>query len=87
MEEYECIKVPFRLDVKDFRESYKGNSNILLHFLGSYCDKPWLAYLINNAITVESFKEYMAQSHAYDVYFHFYLDPKKATMYRIKYAQ
>ena len=86
MEEYECIRVPFRLSVDDFNENYK-NSNLLLKFLQSTGSMPWLTYLVDNAITVESFKEYMAQSHAYDVYFHFYLDPKRATMYRIKYAQ
>jgi hypothetical protein len=86
MEEYECIRVPFRLWPEDEMASNR-DGNTLLAFLQSMGNKPWLTYLADNAITVKSFKDYIPESHMYDVSFHFYLDPKKATVYRIKYAQ
>ncbi len=85
MEEYECIKVPFRLAAET--NEHRKDSNQLLAFLQSMGSMPWLTYLVDNAITVKSFKDYKPASHMYDVSFHFYLDPKKATLYWIKYAE
>ena len=86
MEDYECIRVPFSVAAEDKTVNNK-DGNALLAFLQSMGSMPWLTYLLDNAITVKSFKDYRPASHMYDVSFHFYLDPKKATVYWIKYAQ
>ena len=74
------IKVPFTIYGHEPR-----NGNEIRHFLQRYRDMPWLTYLLDNAISVESEKYYDAASFQYVVNFHFQLEPKKETYYRIKY--
>ena len=78
----ECIKVPFTVEAHEV-----NNSNEISHFLQRYRDMPWLTYLLENAINVKSEKYLDAATFQYVVNFHFHLEPKKATYYRIKYAQ
>ena len=74
------IKVPFTVDAHDV-----NNSNEISHFLQRYRGMPWLTYLLDNAINVESEKYYKADTFEYVVDFYFHLDPKKETYYRLKY--
>ena len=74
------INVPFTVDAHEVRDS-----NEISHFLQRYKGMPWLTYLLDNAINVESEKYYDAASFQYVVNFHFHLEPKKETYYRIKY--
>jgi hypothetical protein len=76
------IKVPFTVD--PFYDA--KNSNDISMFLQQYRGMPWLTYLLENAIKVTSVKHYKADTHQYIVDFHFHLDPKKETFYRIKYG-
>ena len=85
MAQYECIKVPFSFSAEDVRG--RSKDNYLLAFIQSCYGMPWLTYLLSNAIKIDNVKEYVAAAHMYDVYFNFYLEPKKATYYRIKYAK
>lgn len=75
------IKVPFIAEAHDVK-----NSNEISHFLQRYQGMPWLTYLIQNAKKIESVKHYKPAEHQYVVDFHFHLDPKKETFYRIKYG-
>jgi hypothetical protein len=75
------IKVPFTVEAHEVR-----NGNDISHFLQRYRDMPWLVYLLKNAIKVESEKFYDSASFQYVVNFHFQLEPKKETFYRIKYG-
>ena len=75
------IKVPFTVEAQEVRDR-----NEISHFLQRYRDMPWLTYLLDNAIRVESEKYYKADTFEYVVNFHFHLDPKKETYYRIKYG-
>ena len=75
------IKVPFTVEAQEVR-----NGNEISHFLQRYRDMPWLTYLLDNAINVESEKYYDAATFQYVVNFHFHLEPKKETYYRIKYG-
>ena len=85
MAQQECIKVPFSFSAEDVRGRSKDNN--LLAFIQSCYGMPWLTYLLENAINVESEKCLDAATFQYVVNFHFHLEPKKATYYRIKYAQ
>ena len=78
----ECIKVPFTVEAHEV-----NNSNDISHFLQRYRDMPWLTYLLENSINVESEKYLENETFQYVVNLHFHLEPKKATYYRIKYAQ
>ncbi len=80
----ECIKVPFSFSAEDVRGCSKDNN--ITNLIASFYGMPWLTYLLRNAIKIVSVKEYVSAGDMYDVYFHFYLEPKKAT-YRIKYAK
>ena len=75
------IKVPFTIEAHEV-----NNSNEISHFLQRYRDMPWLTYLLDNAISVESEKYLDAATFQYVVNFHFQLEPKKETYYRIKYG-
>ena len=75
------IKVPFTIEAHEV-----NNSNEISHFLQRYRDMPWLTYLLENAISVESEKYLDAATFQYVVNFHFQLEPKKETYYRIKYG-
>ena len=75
------IKVPFTAEVHEIKDS-----NSISHFLQRYQGMPWLTYLIENATKIESVKHYHPVTHQYVVDFHFHLDPKKETFYRIKYG-
>ena len=75
------IKVPFTCEAHEVK-----NTNEFSHFLQRYQGMPWLAYLLENAIKVESEKYYDSASFQYVVNFHFQLEPKKETFYRIKYG-
>jgi hypothetical protein len=75
------IKVPFTVEAHEVK-----NTNEISHFLQRYQGMPWLTYLLENAIKVESEKYYEAAAFQYVVNFHFHLDPKKETFYRIKYG-
>ena len=75
------IKVPFTVEAHEV-----NNSNEISHFLQRYRDMPWLTYLLENAISVESEKYLDAATFQYVVNFHFQLEPKKETYYRIKYG-
>ena len=85
MAQQECIKVPFAFSAEDVQGCSKYDS--ITNLIASYYGMPWLTYLLDNAIKIDSVKEYVPAADMYDVYFHFYLDPKKATYYRMKYAQ
>ena len=74
------IKVPFTVEAHEV-----NNSNEISHFLQRYRGMPWLTYLLDNAINVESEKYYKADTYEYVVNFHFQLEPKKETYYRLKY--
>lgn len=75
------IKVPFTIEAYEVEDS-----NDISHFLQRYKNMPWLTYLLDNTIKVESEKFYKAATFQYVVNFYFHLDPKHETFYRIKYG-
>ena len=79
MAQQECIKVPFSLPTE--------GSNNLTTLIQSCYGMPWLTYLLDNAIKIDSEEYIDANTFLTNVNFFFYLDPKKATYYRMKYAQ
>ena len=79
MAQQECIKVPFALPTE--------GKDKLLELIQFFYGMPWLTYLLDNAIKIDS-EEYLdSKTLLTNVNFFFYLEPKKATYYRIKYAQ
>lgn len=86
MAQQECIEVPFAIPAEDVQR-YKSQKESLTAFIQQFQGMPWLMYLLENASRIDKIKDYNAATHMYEVHFQFHLDPKKATYYRIKYAQ
>lgn len=93
MEEYECIAVPWHIGAEDkiareFPSNAVINVEMVYNLEPFWKMMPWFVYLLENAVKIKSgHKVYQPAAHWYKTALNFYLDPKKATVYRIKYAE
>jgi hypothetical protein len=93
VEEYECIRVPWYIVAEEkIAREFPSNAVIdveMVYNLEPFWKiMPWFVYLLENAVKIKSgCKVYKPAAHTYKTALNFYLDPKKATWYRIKYAE
>jgi hypothetical protein len=81
MAETTMIEVPFNIDRMEVI-----NSNPLSTWIQREWGMPWLNYLLENNLGIETEKQYDAPRDMYHVTFRFKLDPQKETYYRLKYG-
>jgi hypothetical protein len=93
VEDYECIRVPWHIGateeiVREFPSNAVIDVEMVYKLEPFWYKMPWFVYLLENAVKIKTgHKEYDPAPHWYETSLNFYLDPKRATMYRIKYAQ